>query len=91
MRLGLQLPSYTFPGGTPQIGPRLTEIAQQLDLSKPTIKHHLAILRAAGLVTLTESGTVMYYSLRRDPLESSSADLERFLVGLHARGNKRTN
>ena len=29
----------------------LTEIAQQLDLSKPTIKHHLALLRAAGLVT----------------------------------------
>ena len=26
----------------------LTEIAQQLDLSKPTIKHHLAQLRAAG-------------------------------------------
>ena len=26
----------------------LTEIAQQLELSKPTIKHHLALLRAAG-------------------------------------------
>ena len=53
----------------------LTEIAQQLDLSKPTIKHHLALLRAAGLVTVVEAGTVIYYSLRRDRIEAASADL----------------
>jgi DNA-binding transcriptional ArsR family regulator len=58
----------------------LTEIAQQLELSKPTIKHHLALLRAAGLVTIVEAGTVMYYSLRRDRIEAASADLARFLV-----------
>ncbi|HEU4920329.1 MAG TPA: metalloregulator ArsR/SmtB family transcription factor [Candidatus Limnocylindrales bacterium] len=59
----------------------LTEIAQQLDLSKPTIKHHLALLRAAGLVTITESGTVIYYSLRRNRLDDASADIKRFLIG----------
>lgn len=59
----------------------LTEIAQQLELSKPTIKHHLAQLRAAGLVTVTESGTVMYYSLRRDRLDDASLDIKRFLIG----------
>jgi len=59
----------------------LTEIAQQLDLSKPTIKHHLALLRAAGLVTITESGTVMYYSLRRNRLDDASAEIKQFLVG----------
>lgn len=58
----------------------LTEIAQQLDLSKPTIKHHLAQLRSAGLVTITESGTVMYYSLRRNRLDDASDELKRFLV-----------
>jgi DNA-binding transcriptional ArsR family regulator len=58
----------------------LTEIAQQLDLSKPTIKHHLAQLRSAGLVTITESGTVMYYSLRRNRLDDASAELKQFLV-----------
>jgi DNA-binding transcriptional ArsR family regulator len=58
----------------------LTEIAQQLDLSKPTIKHHLALLRSAGLVTITESGTVMYYSLRRNRLDDASAEIKRFLV-----------
>ncbi len=59
----------------------LTEIAQQLDLSKPTIKHHLALLRAAGLVTITESGTVVYYTLRRNRLDDASADIKRFLIG----------
>jgi DNA-binding transcriptional ArsR family regulator len=59
----------------------LTEIAQELDFSKPTIKHHLALLRAAGLITLTESGTVIYYSLRRQRLDDASIELKRFLVG----------
>jgi DNA-binding transcriptional ArsR family regulator len=59
----------------------LTEIAQQLELSKPTIKHHLALLRSAGLVMITESGTVIYYSLRRNRLDDASADIKRFLIG----------
>jgi DNA-binding transcriptional ArsR family regulator len=58
----------------------LTEIAQQLELSKPTIKHHLAQLRSAGLVTITESGTVMYYTLRRNRLDDASAEIKRFLI-----------
>ena len=58
----------------------LTEIAQQLELSKPTIKHHLALLRAAGLVTITESGSVVYYTLRRNRLDDASTDIKRFLL-----------
>lgn len=57
----------------------LSEIAQQLELSKPTIKHHLALLRAAGLVTLTEEGALSYYSLRRDRLAEGAAELGAFL------------
>ena len=59
----------------------LTEIAQELDLSKPTIKHHLSLLRAAGLVTITEAGTVMYYSLRRNRLDDAATEIKRFLIG----------
>jgi DNA-binding transcriptional ArsR family regulator len=59
----------------------LTEIAQQLELSKPTIQHHLALLRAAGLVTITESGSVVYYTLRRNRLDDASADIKKFLIG----------
>jgi DNA-binding transcriptional ArsR family regulator len=58
----------------------LTEIAGLLDLSKPTIKHHLALLRAAGLVTVTDEGAMTYYSLRPDRLDAASADLKRFLL-----------
>lgn len=58
----------------------LSEIAERLELSKPTIKHHLALLRAASLVTLTEEGGLSYYSLRRDRLDDASADLKRFLL-----------
>ena len=58
----------------------LTEIAQQLELSKPTIKHHLAQLRAAGLVTITESGTVVYYTLRRQRLDDASTEIKRYLL-----------
>jgi DNA-binding transcriptional ArsR family regulator len=58
----------------------LTEIAERLELSKPTIKHHLAQLRAAGLVTLTEEGGLTYYSLRRERLDDASSELKRYLV-----------
>ena len=58
----------------------LTELAQELQLSKPTVKHHLALLRAAGLLTMTEEGPVIYYSLRRDRLEEATTDIGRFLT-----------
>jgi DNA-binding transcriptional ArsR family regulator len=58
----------------------LTEIAQVLELSKPTVKHHMAQLRAAGLVTLTEEGSLTYYSLRRDRLAEVGSDLRQFIT-----------
>ena len=60
----------------------LTEIAQNLELSKPTIKHHLALLRAAGLVTLTEEGGLSYYSLRRSTISSVAESIREYL-GVH--------
>jgi DNA-binding transcriptional ArsR family regulator len=57
----------------------LTELATQLELSKPTMKHHLALMRAAGLVTVTEEGSLTYYSLRRARLEEAGLELRRFI------------
>jgi DNA-binding transcriptional ArsR family regulator len=57
----------------------LTELAQALELSKPTMKHHLALLRAAGLVTVTEEGGLTYYSLRRERLAEAGVELQRFV------------
>lgn len=45
----------------------LTEAAEEMDISKPTAHHHLAILRQAGLVTIAESGRNKTYALRGDP------------------------
>jgi DNA-binding transcriptional ArsR family regulator len=58
----------------------LTELAQALEVSKPTIKHHLTQLRAAGLVTVTTQGAQTYYSLRKDRLPEAGDDLMRFLA-----------
>ena len=57
----------------------LTEIAQQLELSKPTAKYHLAQLRAAGLVVLTEEGALTYYTLRRDRVDEAGTELRRYI------------
>jgi len=59
----------------------LTEIAGRMGLSKPTVSHHLAQLRAAGLVTITDAGALTYYSLRRDRIADAGVELTRFLGG----------
>ena len=58
----------------------LTELAQALEVSKPTMKHHLTALRVAGLVTVTDLGAQTYYSLRKDRLSEAGDDLMRFLA-----------
>jgi DNA-binding transcriptional ArsR family regulator len=59
----------------------LTEIAERMALSKPTVSHHLAQLRAAGLVTTTESGALTYYTLRRDRIAETGVELARLVGG----------
>jgi DNA-binding transcriptional ArsR family regulator len=59
----------------------LTEIAERIGLSKPTVSHHLALLRAAGLVTITEAGALTYYTLRRDRVADAGVELARLLGG----------
>jgi DNA-binding transcriptional ArsR family regulator len=57
----------------------LTELATRVELSKPTMKHHLALLRAAGLVTVIEEGALTYYRLRRERLSEGGSELRRYL------------
>lgn len=45
----------------------LGEAATELDVSKATAHHHLAMLRQAGLVSLRGSGRSTRYALRDDP------------------------
>jgi len=42
------------------------DIAEKLEVTQPTISHHLAILREAGLVSIREEGKHTFYSLNQD-------------------------
>ncbi|MGN6619015.1 MAG: autorepressor SdpR family transcription factor [Ilyomonas sp.] len=39
------------------------EIADQFNISKPSISHHLDLLKQAGLVEAVKQGQYIYYSL----------------------------
>ncbi len=47
----------------------VSELATLLELRDPTVSHHLAKLRALGLVASRDEGTVRYYSLVPDALD----------------------
>ena len=44
----------------------VNEIVEKLDVSQPTVSHHLAILREAELVTIREEGKQTFYTLNQD-------------------------
>ena len=44
----------------------VNEIVEKLDVTQPTISHHLAILREAGLVNIPEEGKQTFYTLNQE-------------------------
>ena len=44
----------------------VNEIVEQLNVTQPTVSHHLAILREAGLVQAREEGKQTFYSLNQE-------------------------
>src|SRR4030095_2148243 len=44
----------------------VNEIVDKLDVSQPTVSHHLAILRDAGLVNTREEGKQTFYTLNQE-------------------------
>jgi len=40
----------------------VSEIVEKMNVSQPTVSHHLAILREAGLVTVSRRGVWAYYA-----------------------------
>jgi ArsR family transcriptional regulator len=43
----------------------VNEIVEQLSVTQPTVSHHLAILREAGLVEVREEGKQTFYKLNQ--------------------------
>ncbi len=53
----------------------VNEIVEKLDVTQPTVSHHLAILREAGLVNVREEGKQTFYSLNQDRLANCCGQL----------------
>ena len=53
----------------------VNEIVEQTNVSQPTVSHHLAILREAGLVNVRHEGKQTYYTLNQDRLASCCGQL----------------
>lgn len=44
----------------------VNEIVEKMEVSQPTVSHHLAILRDANLVNIREEGKQTFYTLNQD-------------------------
>ena len=42
------------------------DLASKLEVTQPTVSHHLAILRDAGLVNIREEGKQTFYTLNQE-------------------------
>ncbi len=64
----------------------VNDIVAQLDVSQPTVSHHLAILRDAGLVSVREEGRQTFYTLNQEKV----VDCCGVLMSAFAPGQKET-
>lgn len=53
----------------------VTEIVEQTNVSQPTVSHHLAILREAGLVEVRHEGKQIFYTLDQTKVASCCGNL----------------
>jgi ArsR family transcriptional regulator len=60
------------------------EIADQFDISKPSISHHLDLLRQAGLVVSVKEGQFMFYSLNTTVMD----EMLKWIINLQSQKNK---
>jgi DNA-binding transcriptional ArsR family regulator len=60
----------------------VTELTEALQISQPTVSHHLRILRERGLVTATREGTTIYYSLGDPRILEAMNIMRSFVIDL---------
>lgn len=56
------------------------EIANQFNISKPSISHHLDLLRQAGLVVSVKEGQYIYYSINTTVMD----EVVKWIINLNA-------
>jgi ArsR family transcriptional regulator, arsenate/arsenite/antimonite-responsive transcriptional repressor len=62
------------------------QIAEEFDLTKPTLSHHFRVLEAAGLVRSEKRGTSVVFTLQSNVLEDLAAEILDLSSGLRAGG-----
>jgi ArsR family transcriptional regulator len=60
----------------------ICDFTATFDLSQPTISHHMAKLKAAGLIESEKQGIWIYYRFRDDLSPSITGLIETLLAGL---------
>jgi ArsR family transcriptional regulator len=63
------------------------EIADQFSISKPSISHHLDLLRQAGLVVSVKEGQFIYYSLNTTVMD----EMLKWIINLQSQKNKKSS
>ena len=53
----------------------VNQIVEHLNVTQPTVSHHLAILREAGLVEIREEGKQTFYQLNQTRINSCCGQL----------------
>ena len=53
----------------------VSALCAELDLAQPTVRHHLGLLRNAGLVQTRRAGKQVYYMLNDDEIQTRGGDL----------------
>ncbi len=56
-------------------------ILERLEMSQPTLSHHMKLLCECGIVRCREEGKWTYYSLDRDTIERAKAFLNEITEG----------
>ena len=63
------------------------EIAQHFNMTKPSISHHLDLLKQAGLVSADKKGQYIFYSLNTTVLD----EVLNFFIELTQKNNNNEN
>lgn len=65
------------------------ELAEQFDMTRPSMSHHFAVLKAADLIRARREGPQIYYSLNTTVVEDLLALIwDLFSVGANGPGGR---
>ena len=61
----------------------VSDIVGRLEVTQPTVSHHLGILKAAGLVDVRREGKQVFYTLNQGKLAASCCQLVEVFAPEH--------